>query len=474
MNYGSKSQRDLYFSLPYSLKSLLATLYGIKQRQKRYGKDFWQTLEFLSDSQYWDNPRLLAWQSEQIDKFVREAVLRAPFYRTHPDYAALRSSKSLAEAPILAKRTVREHQNELYSDDLEKLDVAWAHTSGTTGKSLNFPLSSRCFQREYAFRTLHYRWSGTEFLSREPIAICQGHPVAHYDRHKPPFWVRDWRNNFLFFSSYHLAYSNLRSYAQMLDAFQPVMVTGYPSSIYLLALGYQRFGKGTLRVRGVYTTSETLFVSQRKLIEEAFQCRVFDSYGNSEMCGNIVECEYGERHLKHEYSCLEIVDENGCPVPPGGTGRLLCTAFGNRAFPLVRYDIGDIVTVSKDQTSKCGRGGLLIDQVLGRVENYVIAGDGRIVGRLDHLFKDSQNVLEAQVVQNTPGEVLLRVVQGDGYASADEKAIREEAALRLGSDTKVVFEYVGNIPRGKNGKFPFVVSNVDRASLPVVSDSAGR
>ena len=93
------------------------------------------------------------------------------------------------------------------------------------------------------------------------------------------------------------------------------------------------------------------------------------------------------------------------------------------------------------------------------MEDYVFAANGRIVGRLDHLFKDSQNVVEAQVVQTVPGEVVLRVVRTPDYGPRDEQAIREEAALRLGSDTAVAFEYVDNIPRGKNGKFQFVVSS---------------
>jgi phenylacetate-CoA ligase len=459
MNYGSKWQRNLYFGMPYLAKNLLGTAYGLDQRRKRYGKHFAAALEFLCASQHWDNDRLRADQAERVTKFLQESVRTTPFYRGDAAYSRLRSTGNLEDAPILSKSTVRAHMEEFYAENTAQYNPVWAHTSGTTGKSLIFPLSRSCFQREYAFRTLHYKWCGMDAQSREPVAICQGHPVAHYDRQTPPFWVRDYANNFLILSSYHLSYANLPSYARQLDSFQPVMLTGYPSSAYLLAVAYQRHGKGTLRLKGVYTTSETLFESQRKTIEDAFQCRVFDWYGNSEMCGNIVECEYGERHLKYEHSALEIVDETGKAVQPGGTGRLLCTGFGNSAFPLVRYDIGDVVSVSKSHTAKCGRGGLLIDRIMGRVEDYVFAANGRIVGRLDHLFKDSQNVVEAQVVQTVPGEVVLRVVRTPDYGPGDEQAIREEAALRLGSDTAVAFEYVDSIPRGKNGKFQFVVSS---------------
>jgi len=461
MNYGSKRQRNLYLGIPYFGKNLLGTAYGLDQRRKRYGKYFRAALEFLSASQNWDNERLLAYQADRTREFLEESVRTTPFYSGHPAYSRLRSTLRLEDAPILSKSTLRAHLSEFYAVNMAQLKPIWAHTSGTTGKSLVFPLSRSCFQREYAFRTLHYRWCGMDARSREPVAICQGHPVAHYDRQVPPYWVRDYVNNLLILSSYHLSYANLPAYAKALDSFQPVMITGYPSSVYLLAVAYQRHGKGSLRLKGVYTTSETLFESQRKTIEEAFQCRVFDWYGNSEMCGNIVECEYGERHLKYEHSYLEIVDQSGNPVPPGGTGRLLCTGFGNFAFPLVRYDIGDVATISKSQTAKCGRGGLLVDQILGRVEDYVIAANGRMVGRLDHLFKYSQNVIEAQVVQTVPGEVVLRVVRTADYGSKDENAIREEAALRLGSDTEVVFEYVDSIRRDKSGKFQFVVSTLE-------------
>ena len=460
MNYGSKWQRNLYFGMPYLAKNLLGTVYGFDQRRKRYGKYFTTALEFLSASQNWDNEKLLAYQAGRVREFLEESVHKTRFYSGHRDYAGLRSTLTLQDAPILSKSTVRANLPEFYAVNTAQYKPIWAHTSGTTGKSLIFPLSLSCFEREYAFRALHYKWCGMDVQAREPVAICQGHPVAHYDRQTPPFWVKDYANNFLILSSYHLSYANLPAYAKALDSFQPVMITGYPSSAYLLAVAYQRHGKGSLRLKGVYTTSETLFESQRKTIEEAFQCRVFDWYGNSEMCGNIVECEHGERHLKHEHSALEIVDELGEPVPPGGTGRLLCTGFGNSAFPLIRYDVGDVVTISRTQTPKCGRGGLLVDRILGRVEDYVIAANGRMVGRLDHLFKDSQNVIEAQVVQTVPGEVVLRVVRTADFGSKDEKLIREEAALRLGSDTEVVFEYVDSIRRGNNGKFQFVVSKV--------------
>ena len=455
----------MYFHAPQAMKTLLTTVYGLNQRRIRYREVYQDTLAALEESQYWDNRQLAAYEEEKVGDFLHSARRSCSYYSRREVYSRFHGLADLPALPELTKDTIRHHLAELRSDDVSPRDVNWVHTSGTTGSSLHFPVSRSCFQREYAYRALHYRWCGYTYESRAPMVICQGHPVADPDRSCPPFWVVDRAEKFLLMSSYHLSRNNLLYYARQLDAFEPVVATGYPSSLYLLARGYLRYGRGTLRLKGVYTTSETLLAFQRPVIEEAFKCKVFDSYGNTERCGYIAQCELGERHLKREHSYAEVVDSEGQPVGPGGTGRLLWTGFGNRAFPLIRYAIGDMVKMSKDQTPRCGRSGPLVDEVLGRAEEFIVAADGRLVGRLDHVFKDSQNVLAAQIVQNVPGEVTLRISCSEEYGPKDERALRDEAALRLGSATKVCFEYVPFLKRGPNGKLRFVVSSVDQERL---------
>jgi phenylacetate-CoA ligase len=464
MNYGSSQQRGLYFRMPFAMKKLAATAYGFNQRTARYGEHYRRHLAFLERAQWMSANELLEYQRKSLWEFLETAVRNVPFYRDSPEYQAFLDHHDIAKLPVLAKATVRRKAAALHHPAWRQMHSRPAHTSGTSGQALHFPLSGDCFQREYAFRALHYAWSGSK-VPGERVAFCQGHPVAHYDRQQPPFWVRDWANDSLMFSSYHLSPWNLRHYAAELDRFQPLVICGYPSSLYLLAQGYKAHGSGSLKPRAAYTASETLFDYQRRAIEEIFGCKVFDWYGNSEMCANIVECEAGEKHLKLEHSLVEILNEHDCPVSPGDTGRMVCTGFGNLAFPLVRYDIGDMVTLSANQHSKCGRGGILIERVLGRVEDYVLTADGRLVGRLDHLFKDSLNVLEAQVLQREPGVVIVRLVRSAAYGPADENAIRAEASLRLGSDTVVRFEYVDALPRAANGKTRFIDSSLNQSDL---------
>ena len=467
MGYGAKYIRSLYYSLPPAAKNFIASAYGLQERRERYNETYHTSLSFLRESQFWSKQKLLAYQREQTQEFLQNVIRQTPYYRTNKPYLDLLENKApLEEFPIITKADLRRDTRAFYHDNYKLMHCRQMHTSGTTGAALIFPVSAAQFQREQAFRALAYEWGEVSLHGRTRVAFCAGHPIAHPKRRKPPFWVYDRANNWLYLSSYHLAENNLRDYIKELERFQPAMLGGYPSSLYLLALAYKKFGAGRLKLKSVFSSSETLTEGQRAAIVAAFGARVHNWYGSAEMCGNIIECEQGELHLKPEHSAVEILRENDEPCAPGETGRLVCTGFGNHAFPLIRYAIGDAVTIAANQSARCGRGGLLLDALHAReVDDYILTPEGRFVGRLDHLFKDSVNVIEAQLYQELAEELVCRIVKNERYSSADEQAIIKEARLRLGDEIKITFAYVESIPRAANGKFRFVVSLLNQQQL---------
>ena len=340
--------------------------------------------------------------------------------------------------------------------------VHWVSSSGTTGLGMRFPETIECFQREYAYRFENYSQAGVQLGNR--WVICAGHPVAAPERMRPPFWVHDWVNRWCLMSSNHLSEANLPAYVAELARFDPVLVGGYPSSVYLLALANQKAGC-PLRPKAVFTSSETLMDFQRVAIEASFGCRPRSYYGNAERCAFIAECEHGLFHVREEHSFVELLDDDGRDALPGQSGRLVCTGFGNWATPLIRYEVGDIGIRSLRSHCPCGRSGLLLDAVLGRMDDYVVTPDGRYVGRLDHLFKDATRVKMAQLFQDSPQRLVIRVVREPGYEASDEAGILREARLRLGDRIEICFEYVSEIERTKAGKFRFIVSRLSNREM---------
>jgi phenylacetate-CoA ligase len=468
MAYGKSWQQALYYKVPFWLKDLISSSYGWRQRHERYGTYYRDYLQRLSASQWYTNDVLAEYQLAKVKQFLLHAQQHSPFYRARFweydfDPTKIQSLADIAALPTLSKAMLREHLSDVLADNIKTINVRWAHTSGTTGTGLQFPLSRECFQREYAFRAVHRAWA--HFQPDDAFAYCSGHPVAPSDRHKPPFWAHDYANNWLLLSSYHLTERNLPHYIAALERFRPVILAGYPSSIYLLALANQQAGQ-RVHPRAIFTESETLFEFQRHAIEQSFGCKVFNSYGNSEMCAHIAECDQGKYHLKLEHSYVELLDADDRPVASGQEGRMVCTAFGNDAMPLVRYRIEDVAVFAPvEATCSCGRGGTLVERVVGRVEDYVLTPDGRFVGRLDHLFKDAVHVKLAQIVQPAVHEVILRIVKTPAYTSQDEHAILEQARVRLGSTIAIHVDYVDDIERTNHGKFRFIVSKIDKSTM---------
>ncbi|HUK56201.1 MAG TPA: hypothetical protein VLY20_06040 [Nitrospiria bacterium] len=434
--------KTAYDALPVWAQTFAVNLVSLRTFRLKYGAFFHESLRRLEQNERASLDRLLDEQQAAVRRMLEYASRHVPYYRRQglpPD--------DLSAWPLLEKSAVAARLEEFLSDEYSPGALLTLKTSGTTGTPLTVRISRDYHQMEMAFRWRHRAWGGVPYLSRG--AYVSGHPVVPARQSHPPFWRADHVEKRLLCSSYHFTPQNLASYIKALTDFRPDFVHGYPSSLYLLARHVQDNGIDALRPRAVFTASETLLDFQREAIRQAFGAPVFNWYGNTEMTCNIVQCAAGGLHYRTDYGLLDLLDD----------GTMVCTGLNNRAMPLIRYRVGDAATPRKGPCA-CGCAFPLVERIEGRVEDYVRTPEGRIVGRLDHLFKDATRVREAQIVQSRPDEVVIRVVRNPGYSPHDEQRIRAEARLRLGDSIRVRFEYVERIDRTAGGKFRFVVSHL--------------
>lgn len=424
--------KPIYNALPVWAQTIAVNVASARNFKAKYGRVFPGWLADLERDEKRSCDEMLHQQQAALRHLLEYAVEHVPAYKG-------RSPENLNEWPILEKSEVAAKPQDFLSDEFNPRDLMELRTSGTTGTPLAVKFSKEYHQIEMAFRWRHKAWAGVPFLSSG--AYVAGHPVVPANQQKPPFWRWDSTEKRLLCSSYHLTPENLPAYAEAFQKYRPEFIHGYPSSLYLL---------GGYKPKAVFTASETLLDFQRAAIERNFGAKVFNWYGNTEMTCNIVECAAGNLHHRTDYGVLELLDD----------GTMIVTGLNNRAMPLIRYRVGDRA-VAKAGTCACGCAFPLIEQIEGRIEDYIRTPDGRHVGRLDHLFKDAQHVREAQIVQVKLDEIVLRVVKEDGF---DEKPVLAEARQRLG-DMKVRFEYVPAIERTAAGKFRFIVSQLPREQL---------
>jgi phenylacetate-coenzyme A ligase PaaK-like adenylate-forming protein len=174
-------------------------------------------------------------------------------------------------------------------------------------------------------------------------------------------------------------------------------------------------------------------VATRLAIESAFGCPVVNAYGASEALSIAYGCAEGLLHVNADWIVLEPVDRDHRPTPPGEPSHtVLLTNLATRVQPLVRYELGDSITV-KAGPCECGSP-LPAIQVEGRRDDIVslTASDGRVVRllplALSTVVEEAAGLHRFQIRQTAADRLALRL---DPDEAADPRAAWEAASRGL-------------------------------------------
>ena len=170
-----------------------------------------------------------------------------------------------------------------------------------------------------------------------------------------------------------------------------------------------------------FTSSETLFDYQRRLFREVLGCETYDWYGCTEKTIALVETVNHDGYYELPgYSINEYMDDG-----------VVTTSLINDCFPLIRYKVNDLILPKTDYVP-LSVDSPKIERLEGRTESYVIAKDGTIVGRLNFLFKDVENIKLAQIVQKEPGQITINIVPDGTWDNAQADKIMKYVDERIG------------------------------------------
>ncbi len=459
------SIKQLAKKLPYTIQQPLKYIYSVIPPRLRYGKVFWETYNFLQESQWWSREKLEEYQLQQLSKLLHHAYENVPYYRKVFDKRGLKPEgiqdfDDLRKLPLLTKDDVRKNLKDLIAQNIAKKHMKYVTTGGTSGKPLGFYIENKTNLIRMAFEWREWNWMGFAFGDR--CVVLRGNVVRRKENGKTAWWEYDKENNYLVLSTYDMTEENLSKYVRKMEEFKPKVVRGYPSALDILA----RFIKDnslTVNAEGdikaISTSSENLYPAQRKLIEEAFQCPVFDKYGNCEQVTILGECEkHKGYHDFVEYSYKEILDKDGRTVTKEGEiGEIVSTGFTNYAVPLIRYKTEDLVEFTIHKCS-CGRQLPLIRRVEGRLQELIIAKRGNLISMVALNMHSNvfDNVKQFQFYQDAPGQVILKIVKKSTYTDKDTRYIIQELQKKMKNQVNIKLQFVNKIPLTDRGKYTFL------------------
>jgi phenylacetate-CoA ligase len=455
----------VYPSLPLFAQNWVCSAAGYARFRARFNRHFYDTLGAWEASIDWPRDRLVELQRRRLDLMVERARTHVPYYRDVPEPSRAEDAETairetLSHIPPLDKAEYGDHPESFLARDVSSGRLIRGRTSGTTGTALPLWWTPETLAEEYASVWRLRRACGVTDPTT-PNLTFNGNLTVPFQQVDPPFWRNSSFDHRTLFSVYHMTPENLRRYADAAHEKSARYVEGYPSAIHLIARTLLEEGRPLPegRIKAVFTSSESLLAFQRQTIEKAFNAPVRDRYGVSEMVVSMTECTENRLHLDMEFCIVEL--EKTEEDDESETGRLLVTGLSNDATPLFRYRIGDVATRSK-RPCPCGRAGDVFLNLDGRVEDYVLTPDGRLVGRVDHIFKQQLDVAEAQIVQRDLRTIDVLIVPRPTYSPSSERGLMREIRARLGDEIEIHTELCDSIPREANGKFRAVKSMLGR------------
>lgn len=444
------NSEKIYSYLPLFLQNIALRIKSSRIKKVRYSPEFHSLLDEYNSMTFYSEKEIRAFRDKRLEDFFK-LISGNSFYKN----SAMKSFDDFHKLKILKKADVKENTGLILNENgYHTID---AHTSGTTGSGLIFKTSLRALQEQFAVWWRYRMWHGIEFG-----LLCGyfgGRRIVPVREKKPPYYRMAPALNELMFSGYHLNEKTAEDYVRGLNKYRPQWLHGYPSMIALLASYIlDQNLKLDSEIKWVTIGTENLMPHQSNIIEKAFGVKPLQHYGQAEGAANISECPEGNLHVDEDYSYVEFEKLDGNQF------KIVGTNFTNPVFPLLRYDTGDVVTIT-GKTCGCGRPGRVVDEIDGRSEDYIILKDGTKVGRLDHIFKDMVNIGEAQIVQKQKGKIEVRAVKLKNYSLRDEVLLLNDLRSYL-NDIEVDIVYVDRIEKTKNNKLRFVVSEMKPHHLP--------
>jgi phenylacetate-CoA ligase len=427
-----------------------------------FGQRMMARLEMLESAQWWPQAALYAERDRSLRALIRTAYDEVPLYRSLMDGAGvrpeeIRTAADLQRLPIVTKAMLRDAYpaRSVRPTPYRDFEVS---SSGSTGRNVVVREDTETAGWWRASLLLAFSWAGWN-IGEPHMQTGIATPRSREG------WLKDILLQCDYVSAYDLTDGHLDAALERLERRRIMHLRGYPCSLFYLASRALSRGR-RYRLRSVVTWGDNLFAHYRSTIEEAFGCRVFDTYGMGEGIQVAAQCGRDSTYHIHALDVIvETLDDQARPVGPGQPGHVVLTRLHPGPMPLIRYQVGDLAVLG-DRRCSCGRGYDVLESVEGRDTDVVLTprGNRLIVHFFTGVLEYFRSIDAYQIIQREPDAIVVRVVPGAGYTAETADQIVEALRQRGADDLRIDIECADDIPPTPSGKRRLVLSEVARAA----------
>ncbi|MFH0976276.1 MAG: hypothetical protein V1874_10890 [Spirochaetota bacterium] len=399
-------------------------------------------------------------------KVLATGLETASVYRSwlELDRRDLSLDERYAALPVLTKNDIRNHfpdglvpEGRSIGDGIAKGEISFVDTSGTTSEKITNIWNQPWWNdSEAASWTLNAHTAHLNHNAREAqlasslnVGFCSSGILPMQDR------ILNGRILFLNEKASALEWDN-DIYARMareLTEFRPAILEANPSLLARLSWWAIDNSVSMYLPQIILFTYEFPSQIHRKDIRKAFPVPSASSYGTTETGYVFMQCEHGTYHQNTDFCRVDFQPLKNMHGGPD-KGRILVTIFNNKWTSLIKFDVGDIVSLS-DHSCPCGRNeGYILESIEGRTANATFATAGNLVTtkQLDDALLKTDGIRDYHLDQFSRNEYSLKIMTGGNPAGLTDN-IKKQMRLLYGSDAELNIDFCKDIAPAASGKY---------------------
>lgn len=251
--------------------------------------------------------------------------------------------------------------------------------------------------------------------------------------------------------------------AQHLLQLRPKVFSVLPSYLHICREQPDMFRAAGVEV--IVTNSEASSLTERRFYSQLFGVPVLDEYSSEEVGLMAYECEHRRYHLEFDFVHTSFV-----ATAQEGVFRLNSTDLVSRSMPFIKFDHGDLVSISgrQDDICACGQCGPYIVSLNGRKDDAIVRPDGGLVPSAvlsnlvdTHFNANILGISGFQLIQQKDPAQFEFLYEAPKALSDTHDIFRgfaQDLDRYVGHKTQLTFTWVTKIPVGKSYKRKKVLS----------------
>ena len=365
-------------------------------------RKLYNEIKYLSENSF---EKCIHIREQKLKKILHHAITNTEYYKGY--------SYNLNEFPIMNKYKYLENYNSIKVNikhipgQIGELHIQ--STSGSTGTPFSIPQDTLKRQRRIA--ELKYFGKIVGFKTHDKLIHLR---TWNKWQSKTQKQIR--KENIIPFDISELGENKIKELCNLINKEKAICLRGYASSFNYLSHYAQKHSLNFPSLKIIIAGSEALHEDTRHNVKETFNCEIISQYANEE-CGILAQERIptlekdNPMYLNHASYFFEILKlDNDNPVEYGELGRIVITDLHNYAFPIIRYDTGDIgILLPPDNYSN---GFPILGKLYGRRFDicYTTNNAPFFPMTIGRILKHYPEILQWQFIQKGAKNYLLKLI----------------------------------------------------------------